>query len=120
MSVPKNSVYAWPESVAFKRMMRGLIRGQEYVPPQQPIGEPPDETMPEFVETAAASETAGPSPRPAANAEAAAISGRASTSDSVTVGDWTLLQNDRGDLVARHASGQDTVLASNPSGGTNG
>ncbi len=83
-----NGPHAWPENVAFKRLVRDLWRKRDYVPPyQQP------------------SPTLAPAP--------ALLS---STTDApeatgVRIGGWVLDVNEQGDLMARHDNGQTQVLA---------
>lgn len=92
MAVMRDQFSAWPESVAFKRMLRTLVRGQQYVPPQQPIGQPPPGTQ--LVEPAVKPEVV-------------------STASS-RYGSWTLTENAAGDFVARHDSGYEETIAALP------
>lgn len=98
MGVMRERYSEWPETVAFKRMLRSLTRGQQYVPPQQPEGTPPD---PE--------------------ASAATISADESASPASLVplvdSDWALGQNSQGDVVLTHRTGHEVTLARNPEGG---
>lgn len=91
MAVMRDNFSAWPDSVAFKRMLRSLVRAQQYVPPQQPTG-----TGPAGQQAAATDETVRPAAPP------------------VLIGNWTLDQNSAGDLIATHRSGAETTLARAP------
>jgi hypothetical protein len=99
MAVMKNDFSGWPDTVAFKRMIRTLIRAQQYVPPQQPEGEAPP-PGPTVLSVQAAPET--PALVPMSRSE------------------WRLGQNAVGDLVARHVSGHEQIIAANPEGAANG
>jgi len=82
-----NGPHAWPEDVAFKRLIRDLWRRRDYVPPyQQP--EPTQAPAPAQVTAFAGSNTA-----------------------PVRVGGWVLDVNEHGDLIARHDTGQTQLLA---------
>lgn len=104
MGVMKEGLSAWPETVAYKRMLRNLARGQEYVPPQQPTGSGPLLEVEEARVSTVVAEGAGGDAQPE----------QATGTGSSQVGDWMLQQNTRGDLVAQHASGAEIVLAPNP------
>lgn len=94
MAVMRERFSAWPETVAYKRMIRTLVRGQQYVPPQQPTGQPPP-----------------------ALAAAVAEDDQAAEFLPLSNSAWTLGQNADGDLVARHSSGLQVTLAANPEPG---
>lgn len=82
---------AWPESIAFKRLMRGLLRDRAYVPPYQPGSGA----------LLASDEAPGP---------------ERAQPQQITVGDWLLTTNDRGDVVWRHLNGYEQVVAALPEG----
>lgn len=83
-----NGPHAWPENVAFKRLVRDLWRRRDYVPPYQ---------QPEPTQT--------PAP--------ALMVGTAQGPDTTgnRIGAWVLDVNEHGDLIARHDSGQTQVVA---------
>lgn len=79
----------WPESVAFKRLVRDLVRQANYVPPYQ------DPTNPTLA--------AAPASTPANQTEAA-----------LQVGQWTLTTNERGDVIWKHENGYVQTAAQLP------
>lgn len=101
MAVTREQFSKWPENVAFKHMIRELVRAQRYVPPKQPIGTgPPPEGA------AVAADDAPPRPLSPASVV------------PVRIGDWTLDQSPDGDLIARHASGHEQTIATITQGGS--
>lgn len=91
MAVTQGQFSKWPESVSFKRMMRELLRAQQYVPPRQdPVG--------------SMLAMADDSSNPRSTIETPDFTPLAES-------DWTLGQNARGDFVARHVSGAERVIA---------
>jgi hypothetical protein len=99
MAVMKDKFSAWPETVAYKRMIRTLIRGQQYVPPQQPEGLPPGTHLASTRQE---------------------VSATVPTFLPLSQSAWTLGQNANGDLVARHRTGYEHIIAANPEGDNNG
>lgn len=96
MAVTQGQFSKWPENVAFKRMIRELLRAQQYVPPkQQPTG---TASSPESTDAASASTPANLPATP------------------VRIGNWTLDQSTSGDLIARHTSGHEVTIAAIPQG----
>lgn len=100
MAVMKDKFSAWPENVAYKRLIRTLIRGNQYVPPKQPQG-----TAPPALLAAAAEEDPDVAPLDFVPLSRSA---------------WSLGQNANGDLVARHQTGREVVIAANPEGDNHG
>jgi len=90
MSVAINPAY-WPESVAFKRLVRDLTRQANYVPPYQDNAAPPT-----GLAAAAAEETPE---QPAGSLPV------------VRIGPWVLEAADNGDLIARHDTGTVRTIA---------
>lgn len=94
MAVFKDHTSAWPETVAFKKLLRSMLRAQQYVPPQQ-VPPTPAEAPTLVVDTQAPHDGFVPLDQSA----------------------WTLGQNRNGDLIARHTSGAESVLLPNPQQG---
>jgi hypothetical protein len=101
----KEGLSAWPETVAYKRLLRNLIRAQDYVPPQQPTSPP----LPEGAQVVAAVDHSNPPPPDDHDGV-----------DGIRLGDWTIFQNHSGDVVARHNSGVDIVLPNSSEGNDRG
>lgn len=100
---------AWPDTVAYKRLLRGLVRAQEYVPPQQPTGT--DYVGPE---------SAGESGAMDSSATAMAQPDQVPVAGTIRIGPWVLDTNEHGDLITRHDSGAVTVIATAPEGSQRG
>lgn len=83
-----NPMY-WPDTVAFKRLVRDLARQSNYVPPWQ------EPTPPEVAAVASGDETpAGTAP-----------------TQQIRIGEWVLDSDDAGNLVARRDNGQVHLIA---------
>lgn len=96
MAVTRGQFSKWPENVAFKRILREIVRAQQYVPPKQPLGTGPP---PEGAAVSADSSSTRP------NVKAAA---------PVRIGSWTLDEDADGNLVARHIAGYEQTIATLP------
>jgi hypothetical protein len=101
MGVMKEGLSAWPETVAYKRMLRNIIRAQDYVPPQQPTGTAPLAEVGETPMTTASSSEDGQ------------LYEVDSSAGEVQFGNWTFFQNRSGDVIARHTTGTEIVLPNN-------
>lgn len=102
MTVAINPAY-WPDSVAFKRLIRELTRQANYVAPYQ-----------------------DPTPPPPALAAAAGTPADEATGEPadpqpvVRVGAWVLVAAENGDLIARHDSGTVRTVATVQEGQVHG
>ena len=97
-----NPVY-WPDSVAFKRLIRELTRQANYVAPYQDPTPPPPSVAAAAV-TASDDATGEPAdPQPV-----------------VRVGAWVLEAAENGDLIARHDSGAVRTIATAQEGQAHG
>lgn len=107
MGVMRERYSEWPETVAFKRLIRSLVRAQQYIPPQQALGVAPTEGV------AMSPSSTTEAEKPAEHFTMASVE-----ADLVplTQSEWTFGQNSAGDLVAKHASGHAFVIVANPEG----
>lgn len=93
-----NTPTSWPEDASYRRIIRELWRQSRYVPPAQP-------------RTAVANAAMSTD-------EARTASGPERTdSPPWRRGGWVLDVNDRGDVVFRHDSGHEVVVAALPEEG---
>lgn len=98
MAVTRGQFSKWPENVAFKRMLREIVRAQQYVPPTQPLG-------------------TGPAPEDAAvTADSSFAPPEVKAAEPVRIGSWTLDEDADGNFVARHITGYEETIAALPEG----